>query len=341
MSDRIQVYSSSKIPAVEQEMRLVLGADRAEVDPFFGMIHYHMGWRDSKLAPISEGAGKRIRPLLCLLSCESASGEWHQALSGAAAVEILHNFSLVHDDIQDSSPTRRGRSAVWKIWGVEQAINVGDAMFALAHIAMSRLADAGVAANTVNKAIRRLDETCIDLTYGQFKDMQFEARQAVSVQEYLQMIDGKTAALLSFSCELGAMVTGSDDSIIQHFSSLGRDLGLAFQIRDDILGIWGDESLIGKSAVTDIANKKKSLPVLYGLGESEALRELYSQDNEDAEFVLLAVSILNDVGAKQFAEEQEERFANSALEHLEAAQARSPAKETLLELVNMLLNRQA
>jgi geranylgeranyl diphosphate synthase type I len=341
MSDRIQVYSSLKIPTVEQEIRLVMGADRAEVDPFFGMIHYHMGWRDGELKPISAGAGKRIRPLLCLLGCESAGGEWHQALSGAVAVEILHNFSLVHDDIQDSSPTRRGRATVWKIWGLEQAINVGDAMFALAHIAMSRLVDAGVSAETVNRAMRRLDETCIDLTYGQFKDMQFEERQAVSVKEYLQMIDGKTAALLSFSCELGAMVTGSDDSIIQHFASFGRDLGLAFQIRDDILGIWGDESLIGKSAATDIANKKKSLPVLYGLAESNDLRFLYSQDEEDADFVLQAVSLLNDAGAKEFAEEHEERYVNSALEHLEAAQARSPAKETLLDLVNILLNRQA
>ena len=341
MSDRIQVYSSSKIPAVEQEMRLVLRADHSEVDPFFGMIQYHMGWRDSELAPISASTGKRIRPLLCLLSCESAGGKWHQALSGAAALEILHNFTLVHDDIQDASPTRRGRSTVWKIWGVEQAINAGDAMFALAHIALGRLTSAGVAADTVNRAMLRLDETCIDLTFGQFKDMHFEERQAVSVQEYIQMIDGKTAALISFSCELGAMVSDSDDSIIQHYASFGRDLGLAFQIRDDILGIWGDESLIGKSAATDIANRKKSLPVLYGLGESKALRDLYSQDKEDEDFVLQAVSILNEAGAKDFAEEHEERYASSALEHLEAAQARLPAKEILLDLVNMLLNRQA
>ena len=341
MSDRIQVYSSSKIPAVEQEMRLVLRADHSEVDPFFGMIQYHMGWRDSELTPFSASAGKRIRPLLCLLSCESAGGEWHQALSGAAALEILHNFTLVHDDIQDASPTRRGRSTVWKIWGVEQAINAGDAMFALAHIALGRLTRAGVAADTINRAMLRLDETCIDLTYGQFQDMHFEERQTVSVQEYIQMIDGKTAALLSFSCELGAMVSDSNDLIIQHFASFGRDLGLAFQIRDDILGIWGDESLIGKSAANDIANRKKSLPVLYGLEESSALRDLYSQENEDEDFVLQAVSILNEAGAKDFAEEHEERYASSALEHLEAAQARLPAKEILLDLVNMLLNRQA
>ncbi len=340
MSDSLTELFEEIILSVEKEMRLVLKTDAAEVDPFLGMIHYQMGWCNKHFEPVKSSGGKRVRPLLCLLSCQSAGGDWHQAVPAGAALELLHNFTLIHDDIQDASPTRRGRPTVWKVWSEKQAINVGDAMFALAHIGLSRMQARGIDALTLNQALLRLDETCLDLTFGQYKDMDFEERAVVSVDEYLQMIGGKTAALLSLSSELGALVAGADKELIHHYAAFGRDLGLAFQVRDDILGIWGDESVIGKSAATDIATRKKSLPVLYGLEKNSELSQLFEQSHLGNDFVSKAVQLLDNVGAREFAEEYESRYANSALANLEAANPVGLAGDALYQLTNILLKRE-
>ena len=332
--------SEEMIRSVEQEMRLALKMGSAGDDPFMGMVHYHMGWSDVNFKPVDSNGGKRVRPLLCLLCCQSAGGDWQQAVPAGAAIEILHNFTLIHDDIQDASPTRRGRPTVWKIWGEKQAINVGDAMFALAHLVLGRLLAKGVSAEIVNQSLMRLDQTCLDLTYGQFTDMNFEERTVVSVDEYLRMIDGKTAALISLSSELGALIAGVEKELIDYHAAFGRDLGLAFQVRDDILGIWGDETVIGKSAATDIATRKKSLPVLYGLENNRELRDLYEQNPPGTDFVLKAVQLLDNVGARDFSEENESRYAYSALANLEAANPVGPAGDALYQLTNTLLNRE-
>ena len=328
LDDALKTFAGEMLPALEQEMRTVLGEPATSLgsvqalsprrgegppDRFYGMMHYHMGWLDTELQPASvAGNGKRIRPLLCLLSCQAAAAQgagergsggagenlsplppcppapllapsaasgqaWQQALPAAAAIELLHNFSLIHDDIEDASPSRRGRDTLWKIWGVAQAINSGDAMFALSHLALNGLVDGGVDAAVVVHALRRFDETCVRLTQGQHADMDFESRDEVSVAEYMEMITGKTAVLLSLCAELGALIGGASGAVVEHYAAFGRDLGLAFQVKDDILGIWGDEARIGKSAATDIATRKKTLPVLYALSRSPALRRLYRQ----------------------------------------------------------------
>ena len=150
MTSKIETLSAAFLPALEEEMRAVLGASAGSADPFYGMMHYHMGWADEQLQPADGNSGKRIRPVLCLLACAAAGGDWQQALPAAAAIEILHNFSLVHDDIEDNSPTRRGRPTLWTLYGQPQAINTGDAMFALAHLALARISldlDDGVKKN--------------------------------------------------------------------------------------------------------------------------------------------------------------------------------------------------
>lgn len=341
MQEPLRTYVHEMIPAVEEDMRSVMSAEEKHGDLFYGMMHYHLGWVDEKLQNVHAGSGKRVRPLLCLLGAAASGGQWQQAIPGASALELLHNFTLIHDDIQDASTTRRGRPTLWQLWGANQAINSGDAMFSLSHIALSRMLDRGVAAETVVHAIRRLDETCIDLTIGQFLDMSFESELAVSVEEYLEMIEGKTAALLAFSAELGAVVAHQPAPIVEHYAAFGRDLGLAFQIRDDILGIWGDESVIGKSSASDIITRKKSLPVLYGLAESAELRELYADRNTGDDFVERVSGILEQVGARQVAESYEERHAASALEHLEEAQPEGQAAEALRQLTRFLLNRES
>lgn len=341
MTNSLKTLSEEMIPAIEAEMRLVLEVDTSASDRFWGMMHYHMGWAEASLEPANHKSGKRIRPLICLLTCMASGGDWQQAIPAAAALEILHNFTLIHDDIQDKSPTRRGRTTLWKIWGPEQAINSGDAMFALAHLAMARLLDRGVPAPIVVQALRRLDETCIELTRGQYNDMRFEQEETVSVDEYLAMINGKTAALLSLSTELGALIAGNDDETVAHYADFGRELGLAFQVRDDILGIWGDEELIGKSAATDIATRKKSLPVLYGLEQSEELRELYGRAENGDNFVEEAIRLLDEVDARQFTNNYEKSYSHSALNHLEAVNPTGPGAEAIYQLVSLLLNREA
>lgn len=341
MSEALEKFMEEMLPAVEREMKSVLRADGVpKTNTFYGMMHYHMGWVDADLKPGGGKGGKRIRPVLCLLSCAAAGGQWQQAVPAGAAVELLHNFTLIHDDIQDASPTRRGRPAVWKLWGVPQAINCGDCMFALAHSAVYRLSDQGIPAEAVVRAARRFDETCLALTQGQHHDMRFETCGEVSVDDYLHMIEGKTAALLALCGELGALVAGADEESIGHYASFARELGLAFQVKDDVLGIWGNEDTIGKSAATDIETRKKTLPVLYGLAQSAELRSLYARPENGPNFVERVVRLLDENGARSYAREQAARYSDSALGHLEAAGPHSPAASALYELADLLLQRE-
>ena len=339
MSNELTTLSQEMLPALQQEMQSVLHVTDQTPGLFYGMIQYHMGWVDAGMTPITIYSGKQIRPLIALLTCQAAGGDWRQALPAAAAVEIIHNFSLVHDDIEDNSPTRRGRDTVWKLWGVPQAINTGDAMFALAHLALNGLVERGVPAEVVVHALRRFDDTCVRLTQGQHADMDFETRAEVTVADYLEMITGKTAVLLSHSTELGALISGANPTTVQNYAQFGRHLGLAFQVIDDILGIWGNEAKIGKSASTDITTKKKTLPVLYGLEQSASLRRLYASAEADDAFVAQVVAELTNTGADAYAKEKAIAYSNSALAHLEAANPQGAAGTALYQLADMLLKR--
>ena len=339
MSTQLETLFEQMIPALEAEMRAVLGFDGTAPGPFRGMIHYHMGWVDADLRPVSSNSGKRIRPMVCLLSCAAAGGDWQAALPAAAAIEILHNFSLVHDDIEDASPTRRGRATVWQLWGEAQAINAGDAMFAMSHLALTRLVERGVPPATAVTALRRFDQTCVALTEGQYHDMRFEQCETVTVDEYIAMITGKTAVLLSLSAELGALVAGAAPQTVADYAGFGRDLGLAFQVQDDILGIWGDETLTGKSAATDIATRKKTLPVLHGLAQSPALVALYAQADAPADFVPAVIDLLDAAGARAYATAVATAYSESALQHLSAADPQGDAGRGLHQLAALLLQR--
>ena len=251
--EELAEFASRWLPRVEEEMREILAAPHAAHAAHYAMMHYHLGWADEALQPLAVSSGKRIRPLLCLMACEAVGGNPADAIPAAAAVEILHNFSLVHDDIEDGDETRRHRPTLWALWGVPQAINVGDGMFALAYKAllrMGRRADGTESFPAAHGALEAADlfsEACIRLTEGQHLDLSFEERVDVSSSEYLQMIEGKTAALIAGSTALGALFGGAEQRQEQLLGSFGRNLGLAFQIQDDILGIWGDPARDGKS----------------------------------------------------------------------------------------------
>lgn len=329
-------------PALDAYMRqIVASAPLADAEEFGTLLRYPLGWVDEHDQPYNQMTGKRIRPLLMLLCTESVGGDWHAALPAAAAVELLHNFSLVHDDIQDDSPTRHGRATVWKLWGRSNAINAGDALFALAHTSLQGLAENGVTPEITLKAWEIFNRMTIELTRGQHLDMRFEHQEYVTVQQYISMISGKSAALVSACAQIGALVGSGDETTAAYFANFGLNLGIAFQIRDDILGIWGDSSITGKSAATDILSRKKSLPVLYGLAESKELLSIYRSEPFGNEQVEHAVRILNQIGAQDYTRERESAYYRQAIQALEQANPQGKAAEGLAMLAEALFQRQA
>jgi geranylgeranyl diphosphate synthase type I len=301
--------------------------------PIGEMIKYHLGWNQSG------AAGKRIRPALTCLCCAAVSGDWQIALPAASAIEWIHNFSLIHDDIQDESATRRGRETLWVRTGVAQAINTGDAVFSLARLTTQRLASAELDPHTILHAQELLDQACLDLTIGQHLDMDFETRTNVQIDEYMAMINGKTAALLYATCALGALLGRADQERCELFGDFGRNLGLAFQMHDDLLGIWGDPVRTGKPAGDDILTRKKTLPILYGIETSEEVRSLWAQDSAADVDVAGIIAALDNSNARQYVSEKAEQFTQIALSALSQARPLQPYAQELEQLTHQLLQR--
>jgi geranylgeranyl diphosphate synthase type I len=337
-----QQITQRYLPALDALMRqLVASVSLPDAEDFGTMLRYPLGWVDENNQPANHSTGKRIRPLLLLLSAEAVGGSWKTALPAAAAVELLHNFSLIHDDIQDDSPTRRGRATVWVIWGRAKAINGGDALFALAYTALQQLAATNVPAKVALKSWEIFNRTNLELTRGQHLDMRFEHQENVSVDEYVSMITGKSAALVSACAEMGALIGSGEEETAAHFADFGRNLGIAFQIRDDILGIWGDPDITGKSAATDILSRKKSLPVLYGLAQSEPLLDVYRSDSFGLTEVNEAMRLLDSVKAQEYSLERETDYYRRAMQSLELANPQGAAAQGLAALTESLFQRQA
>jgi geranylgeranyl diphosphate synthase type I len=322
-------------------LRSILGTSQLGI---YDMMRYHLGWIDELGESRREPGGKLLRPILCLLACQAVGGEWRQALPTAAAVELVHNFSLLHDDIEDASPERHHRPTVWKVWGQAQAINAGDSMHALARLALFRLEGRGVARERVLRAAHILDETCLQLCEGQYLDIRYEGCLGIGVEDYLRMIGDKTAALIEASLHLGALVGAGDEKATRHLCYFGRNLGLAFQIQDDVLGIWGGEKTTGKPA-DDIQRRKKTLPVVYGLkaagaGEREELWRICGQEAMGKEGVTRVLGILNRLGARAYAQGMAEQYYQEAISQLEASNLPSPALEELEEVAASLMKRE-
>lgn len=231
---------------------------------------------------------------------------------------------------------------MWHIWGEPQAINAGDAMFVLARNALLQLQPQGVSLPVIIEAIERLDQTCLQLCRGQYLDMSFEDTMSVSLEAYLQMIEGKTSALLACSGYLGALIATEDRDQAQAFWDLGLALGLAFQIQDDWLGIWGDESLTGKPTADDLRRRKKSLPVVYGLNQqtpaAETFRKLYAQAAPSEADITAAIELLDNLGAKQYTESMARRYIEQADRSLQAIETIGD-NAALQELAHFLIQR--
>jgi geranylgeranyl diphosphate synthase type I len=274
MTDKLN--TQKLVASIENELHKSIDyQSESDLGDYYSILAYHLGWEGEGAGP--ETRGKRVRPLIVLLTCEAAGGDWQNALPAAAAVEMVHNFSLIHDDIQDNSPIRRGRETVWKRWGIAQAINAGDAMFTLAHLSLLRL-ESTTTSEITNQAANILHSACLQLTKGQYLDLAYESQAHLPLDAYWKMVGGKTAALLSACTELGAIVANTNQSRREAFRDFGYRLGLAFQAQDDILGIWGDAASTGKSNESDLFAGKKSLPVIYGLDQQGPFATRFNRD---------------------------------------------------------------
>jgi geranylgeranyl diphosphate synthase type I len=277
--------------------------------------------------------------MLCLLACDGCHGAWERALPAAAAVELLHNFTLIHDDIEDRDRTRRNRPTVWSLWGEPQAINAGDTLLAVAQLTLLGLHEKGISPEAVVRATRLFNATCVTLTVGQYLDISFESRSQVSVADYLEMIEAKTAALVACSCEMGALIAGAQGAQGECLRAFGRHLGLAFQMQDDILGIWGDSDAMGKPVGADIVRRKKTLPILHGLENSPAFRSLVERPALSGAEVRQATGLLEKVGGRDYTQRLAEQHHEKALAALRRAELQPHAASALRELSGQLLSR--
>jgi geranylgeranyl diphosphate synthase type I len=338
-SSAIDTLTQIYLDSIESELHQAVERSKDfESNRLYEMLAYHMGWQGNGEAV--KVRGKRIRPLLVLLVCSAAGGEWSRALPGAAAVELIHNFSLIHDDIEDDSPLRRGRPTVWVKWGIPQAINTGDAMFALAHLEAVRLAQTVDPAMAL-KAVEILQSTCLHLTQGQFRDLSYESRLDLSVDDYWPMVEGKTAALIAASTTLGALSAFCDERVSEKYRQFGRFLGLAFQVQDDILGIWGNSSVTGKSSHSDLVTGKLSLPIIYGLSRSGEFAARWKSGSIQPAEVPGIITLLEQEDGKAFTEAEADRLINAALSTLDELIPAGLEGQALKDLALSLVNRQS
>ncbi|MFB4275354.1 MULTISPECIES: polyprenyl synthetase family protein [unclassified Nonomuraea] len=298
------------------------------------MAAFTLGWSDVDGRWQDDGGGKGVRPAIALLSAEAAGGDAEPALPTAVAVELVHAFSLVHDDIIDNDERRRHREALWKAYGVGPALLTGDALLALAIRQVAGRPD----------AMGYLSAALVELVRGQTTDMAFEQRSwhgpdQVSTAEYLEMVAGKTGSLLGAAAAAGVAMGGAPQ-LADRMWDMGRDLGIAFQIVDDMLGIWGDPGLTGKPVHSDLRREKKTLPILAALSsERTAARELSTilvSRTMDDDAVRRAAHLAEEAGGRAAAQALAERHLASAMDVLDEC---LPDATDLRALCESLVNR--
>jgi geranylgeranyl diphosphate synthase type I len=306
------------ISATEQEIQNLLAQHDGPTTGLYDMMRYHMGLDGSG------SSGKRMRPMLGLLAYASIAGDYRPALPGAAAVELGHNFSLVHDDIEDEDRERRHRATLWAIHGIPQAINAGDMLFTLSRVALHRLSDLGFSDTKVLRVMRLYDMTCLALCEGQYLDIWASDRTVpMSVELYFDMIGRKTAALIAASVEAGALLATDDEEVIRRYRAFGWALGIAFQLNDDLVGIWGEQAKTGKEP-TDVARHKMTLPVIYAYEHANADErtsfEAFWRTEAPVEAdVAEAVALIERLGGRDYTRDRAREHRDRALAELQAA----------------------
>ena len=311
------------------------------------LVHYHLGWveRDGTPAASASSQGKALRPTLCLFACEALASACDRVLPTAAALELIHNFSLLHDDIQDQDLERRHQPTAWSLWGIPRALVAGDALHSTGDLAALRGEHEGVSPDVLLRVSEILSDSYLAMIEGQCLDLEFEGRTDITTGEYLHMIACKTGALIRCGLETGALLADGDETAVRAFASFGEGLGQAFQIRDDYLGIWGDEATLGKATGNDIRRRKKSYPVVYALERAAGaalndLQRIYRQTELEEDDVQRVLAVLDEVGAREHSQALTESAASRALDALAPVTLPEWARMEAEELVDFLARRE-
>ena len=326
--------------AVNQARDLVEPALRAAVDrlhPRLGLVaSHHFGWRDEHGRPTEGGGGgKAVRATMVVQAARAVGGSFDDGLPGAVAIELVHNFSILHDDLMDRDERRRHRATAWALFGEADAILAGDALYNLAVAVLLESGERGVA------AVRLLTSATNALIGGQAEDLGFEGRTDVTVEESLAMCAGKTGALMACASASGALLGGGAAAAVASLSDYGHHLGLAFQAVDDLLGVWGEPEETGKPAGNDLRQRKKSLPVAAALSSADGprLEELLRRPNWDESALVEARELLERSGAKQMTSELADRELAAALAALENVDLEPEATLQLAALARFVTAR--
>lgn len=312
------------------------------------VVSYHLCWTDAHGEPIEARGGKGIRPALALLSAEAAWAAAEVGAPGGVAIELVHNFSLIHDDLMDGDLERHHRPTVWALWGPGTAILAGDA---LANVATEVLLTSGNPAGPA--AAAALSAATAEMIAGQADDLAFEKRQVVSVEECMAMSTAKTGALLGCAASIGAILAGAPPATVGALRDFGRHLGVAFQAVDDLLGIWGDPATTGKPAGNDIRQRKKSMPIVAALGagddEAKELEALLcgpapADDEPDvlsAEAVTRATWLVEACGGREWTATRAKAHLDAALGALEGARLSAVPRRALADLAVYVVERES
>lgn len=341
---------------VNDEVGKILGQYSKDIHKEIGDTLSSIGPNDLREASIylTKAGGKMLRPALTVLVCEAVGGTFSSCIKAAAAIELIHTFSLIHDDIMDKDDMRRGKPSVHKVWGEPVAILAGDTLFSKAYelvINSKNEIDSSnpeECLNRVNRTLSTVADACVKICEGQAQDMGFEGNFDVSEEEYMEMIFKKTGALIAAATESGAIMGGADDKIVSSMYDYGKLIGLAFQIQDDYLDLVSDEDSLGKPVGSDIAEGKMTIIVVNALAnandaDKERLLEILKIGNEsgncDQKDIDEAIAIFEKYGSIQYAKEVALLNVKKAKQLLEIL-PESEAKHTLSLVADFVLNRQ-
>jgi geranylgeranyl diphosphate synthase type I len=340
---------------LDRARELVVPALRAAIDRLSPdlrpIAEYHLGWSDATGRPSGGNGGKGVRPALAVLSAEAVGADAAFGVPGGVAVELVHNFSLIHDDVIDEDVERRHRTTVWAQFGIGPAVIVGDALLALALQvvldACEQNSQRGAPGSTNNsgRATACIVDATAAMIAGQALDMAFESVPSVDIEGCLAMEAGKTGALLGCAASIGAVIAGADGHDVVALDRFGVELGMAFQAVDDLLGIWGDPAMTGKSAWSDLRQHKKTLPVAAALatgsGAAEELAALMSLAQLSDDEVARAATLVEQCGGREVTTSEARFHLDNAVASLNASGLKERARDELIEVAHFVVDRES
>lgn len=317
---------------MEEELERRAALVTATIEKLLPVMHPRGLYEASR--HLVDSGGKRLRPSMLLLAAEAAGGEALALAPAAVSIELVHNFTLIHDDIMDNADVRRGRPAVHKIWGQSGAILAGDTLYSKAFQVLGMTA---ASPERILGAMNMLSRTCTAICEGQWLDMEFESKDRVTENEYMEMIEKKTGVLYGASAGMGALLAGAPLEVVRALDEFGRLTGMGFQLQDDVIDLLTPEEVSGKKQGGDLIEGKKTLIMIHAFA-NDVVVPVFSKKDASAEEIFRSISILEGSGSIEYARSRAEEMVVQGKRALDVLPP-SPAKETLLELADYMIRR--